>query len=149
MTGLSDTEDKLKGFQAGADDYVTKPFQMEELKMRIDAILRRTFKTEEKTQFHLGQFVFDSVKQSLKHTEGEEYKLTTKESELLKLLCENMNKVLVRETALVKIWGKDDFYTARSMDVFITKLRKYLKLDENLEIINIHATGYKLVNHKE
>ena len=146
LTALEANEHKIKGFNAGADDYVTKPFQMEELKVRIEAILRRTFKAEERTTFEFGEFVFDSIKQVLRHKSGVEEKLTTKESELLRLLALNMNKVLMRETALVKIWGKDDYYTARSMDVFITKLRKYLKLDANLQIINIHATGYKLVD---
>lgn len=146
LTALEANEHKIRGFNSGADDYVTKPFQMEELKVRIEAILRRTFKAEEKTVFEFGEFKFDSIKQTLIHKSGKEEKLTTKESELLRLLALNMNKVLMRETALVKIWGKDDYYTARSMDVFITKLRKYLKLDENLQIINIHATGYKLVD---
>ena len=139
-------EDILEGFKIGADDYITKPFSMEELVMRIEAILRRVNgkKNHEDTVYALGKYVFDTQKQTL--TNGEMVtKLTTKENELLALLCSHANDILQREFALKKIWIDDNYFNARSMDVYITKLRKHLKEDENIEIINIHGKGYKLI----
>lgn len=144
-------EDILEGFRTGADDYITKPFSMEELIFRIEAILRRTAQETnkagtEQSIFKLGRFTFDPRKQVLTNEEKEEtVKLTTKESELLRLLCNNANKVLERNFALKTIWIDDNYFNARSMDVYITKLRKHLKEEPAVEIINVHGKGYKLV----
>ncbi len=147
LTAKNLKEDVLEGFKLGADDYITKPFSMEELIMRIEAILRRTSQegqTNSQQIFTLGKFTFDTRKQTL--SEGEEaVKLTTKESELLKLLCQNANKVLERNYALKSIWIDDNYFNARSMDVYITKLRKHLKEEPSVEIINVHGKGYKLI----
>ena len=138
--------DILNGFKIGADDYITKPFSMEELVFRIEAILRRVNKKKnnEATTYQIGSFVFDTQKQTL--TRGEDVtKLTTKECDLLKLLCEHANEILQRDFALKTIWVDDNYFNARSMDVYITKLRKHLRPDSNVEIINIHGKGYKLI----
>ncbi len=146
LTAKSMKEDVLEGFSLGADDYITKPFSMEELLFRIEAILRRTKGTRggDKNLWEIGSFTFDTMKQLLVGAKSEQ-KLTTKESELLKLLCNNMNQVLERNFALKAIWIDDNYFNARSMDVYITKLRKYLKPDSNVQIINVHGKGYKLV----
>lgn len=139
-------EDILEGFKAGADDYMTKPFSMEELLLRIEAIMRRVKgkKMKDVPFYKLGQFIFDTQKQTL--TIGKKItKLTTKESELLKLLCSHANEILERNYALKTIWVDDNYFNARSMDVYITKLRKLLKADPEIEIINIHGKGYKLI----
>lgn len=145
LTARNVKEDILQGFKIGADDYLTKPFSMEELTMRIEAILRRTSgESPVLDTYKLGRFKFDTQKQQL--IDGENViKLTTKESELLKLLCSNANKVLERNVALKTIWVDDNYFNARSMDVYITKLRKHLKDDPSVEIINVHGKGYKLV----
>ncbi len=147
LTAKSMKEDVLEGFSVGADDYMTKPFSMEELIYRIEAILRRTQgvgQQNKQTEFEIGQFHFDANKQLLT-LESKSVKLTTKESELLKLLCNNANNVLERNFALKSIWIDDNYFNARSMDVYITKLRKYLKEDPAVEILNIHGKGYKLI----
>ncbi|MBE9481746.1 MAG: response regulator transcription factor [Bacteroidetes bacterium] len=148
LTAKSMQEDKLKGFELGADDYITKPFSMEELLVRMKAILRRVKYDKDdfkkKGIFILGQFTFDYNRQILT-LKNVEQKLTSKESELLKMLCENANEVLDRSIALNKIWYDDSYFNARSMDVYITKLRKYLKGDPNVELMNVHGVGFKLV----
>lgn len=147
LTAKSLKEDVLEGFTIGADDYITKPFSMEELLSRIEAILRRTKHGQDggsRDVFHLGNYVFETKKQLLIHG-TKVRKLTTKESELLKLLCNNKNKVLERNFALRTIWIDDNYFNARSMDVYITKLRKYLKEEPSIEIINVHGKGYKLI----
>ncbi len=145
LTAKTMKDDILQGFKAGADDYLTKPFSMEELLLRIEAILRRTSGSSNVQETYvLGQYAFDTQKQQLTHGD-ETIKLTTKESELLKLLCANANKVLERNLALKTIWVDDNYFNARSMDVYITKLRKHLKDDPSVEIINVHGKGYKLV----
>ena len=146
LTAKSLKEDVLEGFKLGADDYMTKPFSMEELLLRIEAILRRSslLKSEDKQEvFKIGKLTFNAKKQLL-ISDTEEVKLTTKESELLKLLCEHVNDVLERNYALKSIWADDNYFNARSMDVYITKLRKHLKMDPTVEIINVHGKGYKL-----
>ncbi len=147
LTAKSMKEDVIEGFSIGADDYITKPFSMEELLFRIEAILKRTssaFKTAPVEKFEIGKYVFDVKKQTLQI--GDKItRLTTKESELLKLLCSHQNKILDRNFALKTIWLDDNYFNARSMDVYITKLRKYLKDDDSVEIINVHGKGFKLV----
>jgi len=147
LTAKSLKEDVLHGFKLGGDDYITKPFSMEELLFRIEAILRRT-KAESKlsgqTVYKLGKYTFDFQKQMLSSDEVT-HKLTTKESELLKMLCDNMNDILERNYALKNIWVDDSYWNARSMDVYITKLRKFLKDEPSVEILNVHGKGFKLI----
>ena len=146
LTAKSLKEDILEGFKIGADDYITKPFSMEELVFRIEAILRRVKgkKGKEITMYKIGKFTFDTQKQVLM-IDDTATKLTTKESELLSLLCAHVNEILERNFALKTIWIDDNYFNARSMDVYITKLRKHLKADPSIEIINIHGKGYKLI----
>ena len=146
LTAKNLKDDVFEGFKNGADDYITKPFSMEELTLRMEAILRRIRgkKNREVTVFQIGKFTFDSKKQILAIGE-KSTKLTTKESELLALLCAHQNEILQRDFALKSIWIDDNYFNARSMDVYITKLRKHLKDDPSVEIINIHGKGYKLI----
>ncbi len=147
LTAKSQKEDVLEGFKAGGDDYIPKPFSMEELLYRIEAILRRTNKQgkfNSQKEFKIGEYLFDSEKQILK-LDDHIQKLTTKETDLLKLLCINKNIILDRNFALKAIWIDDNYFNARSMDVYIAKLRKYLKDDASVEIINIHGKGFKLL----
>ncbi len=148
LTAKSMKEDTIEGFSAGADDYITKPFSMEELLARVTAVLRRTNKIRssesEEVNFKIGKYQFNSEKQILQH-DGIEQKLTTKESQLLRLLCVHQNDVLDRTFALKSIWQDDNYFNGRSMDVYIAKLRKYLKDDSKVEIINIHGKGFKLL----
>ena len=146
LTAKTLKEDILEGFKIGADDYLTKPFSMEELTFRIEAVLRRVRgkKNRDRASYKIGSFTFDTQKQVLSRGD-KQTKLTTKESELLSLLCAHANEILQRDFALKTIWIDDNYFNARSMDVYITKLRKHLKADENVEIINIHGKGYKLI----
>lgn len=146
LTAKTLKEDILEGFKIGADDYITKPFSMEELTFRIEAILRRVRgkKSRESSVYTIGKFTFDTQKQILSLGD-KQTKLTTKESELLSLLCAHANEILQRDFALKTIWIDDNYFNARSMDVYITKLRKHLKEDSSIEIINIHGKGYKLI----
>ena len=145
LTAKTMKEDVLRGFEVGADDYVTKPFSLDELLARIEAILRRVKGVESKVMpyYQLGKFFFDTQKQTL--TIGDKVtKLTTKENQLLSLLCSFANETLERNYALKTIWENDNYFNARSMDVYITKLRKILKEDPTLEIKNVHGKGYRL-----
>ena len=148
LTAKSMQEDKLKAFAIGADDYLTKPFSMEELLARLTAIIRRSKEAEEDGSagsiFTIGKYTFDYNRQILSFNE-EEHKLTSKEAELLQLLCRNVNHVLDRTIALKRIWYDDSYFNARSMDVYITKLRKYLKKDPKIELLNVHGIGFKLL----
>ncbi|MRR22175.1 response regulator transcription factor [bacterium] len=147
LTAKNLKEDVIEGFKSGADDYLTKPFSMEELIYRIEAILRRASGKQADTSagfYTIGKFTFDVTKQILTYND-QSRKLTTKESELLELLCRHRNEVLERNFTLRSIWIDDNYFNARSMDVYITKLRKYLSRDTSVEILNIHGKGYKLL----
>lgn len=143
-------EDKTVAFGLGGDDYITKPFRVEELLLRINALLRRSVNRENTeleetpTTFDIGEYFFDYTSQIIKRN-GEQQKLSTKEAELLRMLCLKKNDVLTREEALLKIWHDDNYFNGRSMDVFLSKLRKYLKQDPRVEIVNVHGKGYKLL----
>lgn len=149
LTAKNLKQDRIHGFQTGCDDYITKPFSTEELSLRIRAILKRcAIITDEEEEhevekFTIGKFVFDNNNMLLSSAD-EERRLTRKESGLLRLLCLNKNGLLPREVALETIWGENDYFIGRSMDVFITKLRKYLKDDPNVKITNVHGIGFKL-----
>ena len=148
LTAKSQKEDVLEGFRTGADDYITKPFSMEELLFRIQAILKRVHVSRQVNKddiFRIGNYTFNPLKQLLIITDHQ-VKLTTKESELLELLCLHGNEILERNYALKSIWIDDNYFNARSMDVYITRLRKYLKKDPAVKILNVHGRGYKLIS---
>ncbi|TNE96818.1 MAG: response regulator transcription factor [Bacteroidetes bacterium] len=146
LTAKDMKDDKLKGFALGADDYLTKPFIMDELIARIEAILRRA-KVEGSSndgEFMIGKLRYQPELRLL-HTDSEVKKLTTKENQLLQLLVKNQNEVLDRQATLRAVWGDDNYFNGRSMDVYIAKLRKMLKDDERIEIMNVHGKGFKLI----
>lgn len=148
-TAKSMIEDKSTAFNLGGDDYITKPFRMEELLLRINALLKRSgqassSEVENQKVFEIGQYTFDYTTQQISF-KGQQQKLSTKEAELLRLLCLKKNEVLTREEALINIWHDDNYFNGRSMDVFLSKLRKYLKEDPSVEILNVHGRGYKLL----
>ena len=147
LTAKSMKEDKLAGFASGADDYLTKPFEMEELLARITAILRRTSgdeDQEEKNNYEIGKLKYDASIQTIQ-LNGESTRLTTKENMLFHLLVKNKNNILDRNAALKAVWGDDNYFNGRSMDVYIAKLRKIIKADESLQIVNVHGQGFKLI----
>lgn len=147
LTAKSMMEDKIKGFKGGADDYITKPFNMEELILRVEAILKRSKSTDDpgkkKDVYKIGNYTFDYKNLELRIGDNKKI-LTRKEAELLRLLCINTGNVLEREMALNIVWGNDDYFLGRSMDVFITKLRKYLNGDPRIKITNVHGVGFKM-----
>lgn len=144
LTAKSLNEDRIKGLKLGADDYISKPFNMEELILRIEAILKRVGKIAITTaNFIIGKYTFDSKNLKLIF-ETTEQSLTNKESELLKLLVENKNQTISREKLLIALWGNNDYFKGRSMDVFITRLRKYLSNDTTIKITNVHGVGFRL-----
>lgn len=146
-TAKSMMEDKVEGYQLGADDYITKPFRIEELLLRIQAILKRVIPVssdDEIREFIIGKFKFDFISQTLSDDDNN-IKMSGKEAELLRLLCLRKNQILTREEALLKIWNDDSYFNGRSMDVYLSKIRKYLKSDESIEIINVHGKGFRLV----
>ena len=149
LTAKSMKEDVLKGYKAGADDYLNKPFDSEVLLMKIKAIIQRkssdTKAEQVQFEFNIGKFHLNSKLRFLTFGDEEPIKLSPKENELLKMLILHENDLMPRELALTKIWRDDNYFTSRSMDVYIAKLRKYLKLDEDVEILNIHGEGFRLV----
>ena len=152
LTAKTMQEDTLEGFKTGADDYITKPFKMEELLARVQAVLRRVGKQEEVEgepyRFQLGSYEFDHRDRVLSRN-GETAELTSKENDLLLLLCRKKNQLLEREEALKAVWGDDGYFSGRSMDVYITRLRKYLKQDPNIRIDNVHGQGFQLTVKEE
>ncbi len=157
LTAKALKEDVIDGFKLGADDYITKPFNSEELLYRVQAVLKRTsgFKNplEDQKEFEIGDYHFNYPLRilTIKGQDGKaiKEKLSPKEAQLLRLFCQYKNEVLARSVALTQIWEDDNYFTARSMDVFVTKLRKYLRHDDNLEIVNIHGNGFRLINKTE
>jgi DNA-binding response OmpR family regulator len=149
LTAKNLKEDTIEGLRIGADDYLTKPFSMEELILRMENIFKRLPMAEviDQEEFKIGKFEFNNATRTLK-IDDQVMKLTTKESELLKMLAANLDRVLERDIALNTVWGTDSYFAGRSMDVYIAKLRKYLKADPNVEILNIHGTGFKLLVKK-
>ena len=154
LTAKSLKDDRVRGFKAGCDDYITKPFSTEELSLRISAILKRCLIMSHSGEniagniYKIGIFEFDAGNMILRSDDFEK-KLTRKEASLLKLLTEHRNQLLPREKALKKIWGGNDYFIGRSMDVFIAKLRSYLKSDPNINIVNVHGTGFRLQVNQE
>jgi DNA-binding response OmpR family regulator len=147
LTAKNQTEDRIEGFKAGGDDYLTKPFSTEEFLLRVQAILKRVNLVKEEVapkDLSIGTIVFDTENFVLRYANGEKQNLTKKEAKILQLLVQHTNKVLPRDIVLNSVWGQDDYFVGRSLDVFITKLRKYLKEDENVAISNIHGVGFKL-----
>lgn len=148
LTALGNSDDRIKGFKAGCDDYMSKPFSSEELELRIDAILRRCAQPTipvqpTETIVNIGKYTFDIANHELRLGDIRR-KLTIKEVALLKILYQHKNQLITREKALLAVWGSDNYFIGRSMDVFITKLRKYLSDDPDISIVNIHATGFRL-----
>ena len=144
LTAKSLEEDKIRGFLSGADDYITKPFSMQELLLRMDVFLRRTKKlhSDSSGDYKIGKFLFSPVNLKLSN-ESESFTLTQKEADLLKFLCLHALRILKREEILLHVWGKDDYFLGRSMDVFMTKLRKYFKSDPNVVLETIHGIGFR------
>ncbi|RAJ81886.1 DNA-binding response OmpR family regulator [Chitinophaga dinghuensis] len=148
LTAKGEIQDVIKGFHAGADDYIKKPFSMEELILRIHALLKRTMGPKEQplhaNHLRIGNYVFDFDRQLLQHNNGDQ-RLSQREAEILKMLADNQNNITARKDILLDLWGDDSFFNSRNLDVYITRLRKYLQLDENIQIINVRARGYKLI----
>jgi len=148
LTAKSMKEDMLEGFRTGGDDYITKPFDMDEFLARVEAVLRRSNKALSHdpalNKFKIGNFELDTDRQILK-VKDKEYRLTSKETQLLRLLCIHKNMILDRSFALRSIWNEDNYFNGRSMDVYVAKIRKYLKDDPSVQIINIHGKGFKLL----
>jgi DNA-binding response OmpR family regulator len=145
LTAKSQTQDVVEGFSIGGNDYLKKPFSMEELIVRIHNLLRRQMAQASSQPTQIGKYTFDFTRQTLQYGSGEKIQLTHREAHLLHHLAQNSNTLVERSQILNKLWGNDDFFSGRSMDVFITKLRKKLQEDPSIEIINVRGFGYKLV----
>jgi two-component system response regulator VicR len=146
LTARNQRDDVITGLKAGADDYLVKPFSMEELLLRMNAVLRRCHVNTTGDKINLGTLKFEPLLRKLSSTDGTEWSLTSREADLLQILAANINRTTSRKEALLRIWGDDSYFNARSMDVYINKLRKHLQADENLKIITVHGEGFKLVN---
>jgi DNA-binding response OmpR family regulator len=149
LTARSLKEDKIAGLTLGADDYITKPFSIEELILKSEVFLKRSrvgHAAPKKSVYKLGSYMFDFQELTLRYEEDESIKLTLKEAELLKYFCQNQNSILKREDILKTIWGDDDYFSGRSLDVFISRLRKYLGKEKSIKIENIHSLGFRMVN---
>jgi DNA-binding response OmpR family regulator len=147
LTAKSQIDDKLEGLRAGGDDYMTKPFNSEEFILRVKALLRRAnpeLEVKEVQIYDIGKIIFDVQDYKLKYVDGSEKKLTKKETKILQMLVQHKGKVLPRDVVLNAVWGQDDYFVGRSLDVFITKIRKYLKPDASVKIENVHGVGFKL-----
>jgi len=150
LTAKIKASDVVKGFESGGNDYIRKPFAMAELLIRIQALLNRDRLADaphisEQSTFELGRFTFDSKRLQLVDKEGNSQKMTAREAELLRLLCENRNRLVTKSSILLKVWGDDSFFNSRSMDVFISRLRKYLQAEPSVNLVNLRGVGYKLV----
>ena len=150
LTAKIKSTDVVKGFESGGNDYLRKPFAFEELLVRAKALLSKerlidSLSSNEATLFELGSYTFDSRQSLLFHGKGKKKKLTLREAELLKLLCENQNQVVSKTSILLKVWGDDSFFNSRSMDVFMSRLRKHLEKEERVNLVNLRGVGYKLV----
>ena len=150
VTAKTMKEDVIKGFKAGADDYITKPFNSDEFILRVQALLKRAkgmpqlTGKENETEFKIGKYYYNSLKRTLTYPSGIVKNLSPKEADLLRLLALNLNDMTSRSDMLNKVWGEDNYFTARSMDVFLTKIRQFFKEDERIKLVNIHGTGYAL-----
>ena len=152
LTAKGMKEDVIKGFKVGGDDYITKPFNTEEFKLRVGAMLKRTKGDEKvvemKENYIIGKYKFDHKNLTLQFEKQEAMNLTAKEADILQIFCHHLGEVVSREDILKRVWGDDDYFIGRSMDVFISRLRKYLKDDERLQIVNIHGVGFKMILEK-
>jgi DNA-binding response OmpR family regulator len=152
LTAKGMKEDVIKGFKAGGDDYITKPFNTEEFKLRVNAMIKRTKvemqPLEMKENYTVGKYKFDHKNLTLQFEKQEAVYLTSKEADILQIFCHHLGTVITREDLLKRVWGDDDYFIGRSMDVFISRLRKYLKDDERIQIVNIHGVGFKMVLEK-
>lgn len=145
LTALNSLDDRIKGYKSGCDDYIQKPFSSEELTLRINAIMRRCYSDKAGQDiFSIGKYLFDFKNKELLLGDSKQI-LTQKEALLIRVLCRNMNQLVSREQALIEVWGSDNYFAGRSMDVYITKLRKHLKDDDSVAILNVHGSGFKLV----
>lgn len=145
LTARTQTADVVNAFELGANDYLRKPFSLEELKVRINALVQRNQWQSQKRYLHIGAYIMDSMRQTMKHQDGQEISLSFRECELIKMLYENKNRVIHRQDIIHAVWPHDRFFTGRSLDVFISRIRTYLQKDDRISIVNVRAIGYKMI----